>query len=120
MLFPLLVVFLDMMTASLVIPVLPPLILHLLGGNQAGSARVIGVLGTVFSAMQLLFGPLQGALSDRFGRRPVLIISCLGLAGAQVVPQVFISVQQSRALLLAVWQFGLLLNVACLGCRSYS
>ena len=41
-------------------------------------------------------------------------------AGAQLVPQLIISVQQSRALLLTVWQFGLLLKVADLGCRSYS
>ena len=83
--FALLVVFFDMLASSIVVPVLPPLILRLLGGDTVGSAGTVGLLGTVFSAMQLLFGPLQGALSDRFGRRPVLIVSCLGLAASQVI-----------------------------------
>ena len=92
-LFALLVVFLDMLAASVVVPVLPPLILHLLGGNAAGAAGTIGVFGATFSAMQLVFGPLQGALSDRFGRRPVLIVSCLGLAVSQVIAAVAPSTQ---------------------------
>jgi DHA1 family tetracycline resistance protein-like MFS transporter len=84
-LFALLVVFFDMLASAMPIPVLPPLLLQLLGHDPVAAARTAGILGTVFSAMQLLFGPLQGALSDRFGRRPVLIVSCLGLAGAQAV-----------------------------------
>ncbi len=84
-LFALLVVFFDMMAASIVVPVLPPLVLQLMGGNAAGAAGAVGVFGTIFSAMQLIFGPLQGALSDRFGRRPVLVVSCVGLAVSQAV-----------------------------------
>src|SRR5579875_2149392 len=85
MAFPLLVVFLDMLAASVIIPVYPPLIVSLVGGDHATAARVVGLLGTVFSAMQFLFGPVQGAVSDRFGRRPVLIASCLGLAVSQAI-----------------------------------
>ncbi len=83
--FALLVVFFDMLASTTVVPVLPPLILSMLHDDEPGAASVIGVLGTVFSGMQLLFGPLQGGLSDRYGRRPVLILSCLGLSGAQVI-----------------------------------
>lgn len=70
---------LDMLAFGIVIPVLPHLIRELLGGDIAKAASWVGTFATLFMAMQFVFSPLQGALSDRFGRRTVILISCLGL-----------------------------------------
>jgi DHA1 family tetracycline resistance protein-like MFS transporter len=72
-------VLLDMLALGIIIPVLPSLVLGFMGSDTAGSAEVLGVFGTAWALMQFLFSPLLGALSDRFGRRPVILISCLGL-----------------------------------------
>src|SRR5215470_2522826 len=73
-------VLLDMLAIGIVIPVLPTLVAGFLGGNAANTAEMLGIFGTVWALMQFLFSPVVGALSDRFGRRPVILISCLGLA----------------------------------------
>ena len=72
-------VMLDMLALGLIAPVLPKLILNFLGGNAASAATWIGVFGTVFALMQFFFSPIIGVLSDRIGRRPVLLLSSLGL-----------------------------------------
>jgi DHA1 family tetracycline resistance protein-like MFS transporter len=72
-------ILLDMLALGIIIPVLPSLVVGFMGGDTAGSAEILGLFGTVWALMQLLFSPLLGALSDRFGRRPVILISCLGL-----------------------------------------
>jgi MFS transporter, DHA1 family, tetracycline resistance protein len=72
-------VMLDMLALGLIAPVLPKLILNFLGGNAASAATWIGVFGTVFALMQFFFSPVLGVLSDRFGRRPVILLSNLGL-----------------------------------------
>src|SRR5437899_6376216 len=72
-------VMLDMLALGLIAPVLPKLILNFLGGNAASAATWIGVFGTVFAAMQFFFSPVLGVLSDKFGRRPVILLSNLGL-----------------------------------------
>jgi len=72
-------VLLDMLALGIVIPVLPSLVVGFMGGDTAGSAEMLGLFGTVWALMQFLFSPLLGTLSDRFGRRPVILISCLGL-----------------------------------------
>ena len=74
-LFILITVMLDAMGIGLIIPVMPDLILEVQGGTLASAAIWGGVLSTVFAVMQFLFGPIVGALSDRFGRRPILLIS---------------------------------------------
>lgn len=73
------VVLIDVLSFGLIIPVLPHLIEGFVGGNIANAAYWIGVFGTVFAAIQFVASPIQGALSDRFGRRPVILLSCLGL-----------------------------------------
>jgi DHA1 family tetracycline resistance protein-like MFS transporter len=70
---------LDMFALGLVIPVLPHLVEDFLGGDTAGAAKVYGVFGTVWALMQFLSMPVLGALSDRFGRRRVILLSNLGL-----------------------------------------
>lgn len=72
-------VMLDMLALGLIAPVLPKLILNFLGGNATSAATWIGVFGTVFALMQFFFSPVLGVLSDRFGRRPVILLSNLGL-----------------------------------------
>src|SRR5437016_8561677 len=72
-------VMLDMLALGLIAPVLPKLILNFLGGNATSAATWLGVFGTVFAAMQFFFSPVLGVLSDRFGRRPVILLSNLGL-----------------------------------------
>ncbi len=73
-----LVVLIDVLAFGLIIPVLPHLVEEFTG-NKAQAALWIGIFGTVFAAIQFLCSPIQGALSDRFGRRPVILLSCLGL-----------------------------------------
>ncbi|HYK97822.1 MAG TPA: TCR/Tet family MFS transporter, partial [Candidatus Acidoferrales bacterium] len=55
------------------------LILRLQGGDMAGAAATFGIFGTAFAVMQFVFSPVQGGLADRFGRRPVILLSNLGL-----------------------------------------
>ena len=68
-----------MLTVGLIGPVLPKLILDFLGGNMRSAADWNGAFGTVFALMQFFFSPVLGVLSDRFGRRPVILLSNLGL-----------------------------------------
>ena len=70
---------LDMFALGMIIPVLPHLIEDFLGGDTAGAAKVYGVFGTVWALMQFFAMPVMGALSDRFGRRRVILLSNLGL-----------------------------------------
>ncbi|MBV9757722.1 MAG: TCR/Tet family MFS transporter [Alphaproteobacteria bacterium] len=79
MAFILVTVMLDMVAMAIVIPVLPKLVLGFLNNDTAAAARVFGVFGTAWALMQFVFSPVQGALSDRFGRRPVILISNFGL-----------------------------------------
>ncbi len=68
-------IFIDLVGFGIVIPVLP-----LYAKEFQASETVIGVLLGVFSAMQFIFAPILGKLSDRAGRRPVLLFSLIGTA----------------------------------------
>lgn len=72
-------VMLDMLALGLIAPVLPKLVLNFLGGDATSAAKWFGIFGTVFALMQFFFSPVLGVLSDRFGRRPIILLSNLGL-----------------------------------------
>jgi DHA1 family tetracycline resistance protein-like MFS transporter len=72
-------VVIDVLAFGLIIPVLPKLIEQFRGGDTAYAAETYGLFATAWALMQFLFSPLLGALSDRWGRRPVILISCFGL-----------------------------------------
>ncbi len=76
---------LDMLAFGLVVPVLPKLVLSMEGGAFDLAARVTGYFGFTWAAMQFVSAPLIGALSDRFGRRPVILLSNFGLGLDYVV-----------------------------------
>ncbi len=69
---------LDMLAVGMIVPVLPGLVKSFLGGDTARAAKMLGIFGTVWALMQFLFSPLLGCLSDRFGRRPVILLSNFG------------------------------------------
>ncbi len=68
-------VMIDAMGIGLVLPIMPDLIVEVQGGTLADAAIWGGVLSTAFAAMQFLFGPILGNLSDAYGRRAVLLVS---------------------------------------------
>jgi MFS transporter, DHA1 family, tetracycline resistance protein len=72
-------VFLDMLAIGIIIPVLPKLVVDFVGGDAEEAARILGLFGTAWALMQFVFSPLQGALSDRFGRRPLIVLSNFGV-----------------------------------------
>jgi DHA1 family tetracycline resistance protein-like MFS transporter len=59
--------------------VLPKLVVDLLAGDTARAAEIYGIFGSAWALMQFLVSPLHGALSDRFGRRPMILLSNFGL-----------------------------------------
>lgn len=78
-------VFIDAMSIGLIVPVMPDLVQEVTGGGLASAALWGGVLTTVFAVMQFAFGPLVGAISDRFGRKPVILTSLVVLAADYIV-----------------------------------
>jgi len=75
MIFILLTILLDGIGIGLILPVMPDLVREVEGGTLAEAAIWGGIMSTLFAVMQFLFGPTVGSLSDRFGRRPVLLVS---------------------------------------------
>ena len=70
---------LDMLALGMISPVLPRLIEGFLQGDTSSAARMLGLFGTVFAVMQFFCSPIIGSLSDRYGRRPVVLLSNFGL-----------------------------------------
>ena len=69
----------DVTGIGLIIPVVPGLIEQLIHGSISDASRYSGWLAFSYAIMQFLFAPLLGNLSDKYGRRPVLLLSLLGL-----------------------------------------
>jgi len=82
--FILVTAFLDVMALGIIIPVLPALIVEFTG-SDADAGLWNGIMVALWPGMQFLFSPVIGSLSDRYGRRPVLLISAAGLAADFVV-----------------------------------
>jgi len=80
-----LTVALDMLAMGMILPVLPKLIEGFLNGNDAKTATWLGIFGTLFAVMQFFFSPVLGSLSDRYGRRPIVLLSNFGLGCDYIV-----------------------------------
>jgi DHA1 family tetracycline resistance protein-like MFS transporter len=78
-------VVLDMLALGITVPVLPKLVLGFEGGDSARAAHIVGLFGTLFAGMQFLFAPFLGAVSDRFGRRPAILLSNFALGADYVL-----------------------------------
>ncbi len=74
------IVFIDMLGIGLILPVMPRLIGDVSDVGVSRAAEIGGYLMLAYAAMQFLFAPIVGGLSDRFGRRPVLLIMLLILS----------------------------------------
>lgn len=85
----------DILALGLMIPVLPNLVKQFAGGDTATAAQYTLLFAVTWGVMQFFFGPIQGMLSDRFGRRPVLLISIFGLG----VDYLFMALAPTLALL---------------------
>jgi DHA1 family tetracycline resistance protein-like MFS transporter len=72
-------ILLDMFALGLIMPILPKLVESFVDNDTARAARIFGVFGTAWALMQFFFSPILGSLSDRFGRRPVVLLSNFGL-----------------------------------------
>ena len=73
-------ILLDMLALGLIMPILPKLVESFVDNDTASAARIFGLFGTAWAVMQFFFSPILGGLSDRFGRRPVVLLSNFGLA----------------------------------------
>jgi MFS family permease len=78
--FILVTIFVDMLGYGMIVPLLPFYV-----QSQQGGASLAGLLGSLYALMQFLSGPILGALSDRFGRKPVLLVCLFGTAIAYVL-----------------------------------
>jgi DHA1 family tetracycline resistance protein-like MFS transporter len=81
----LITVLLDTLGLGLLIPVGPRLVASFLGGDLVHASYAFGFLTSLYAAMQFLFSPVVGGLSDRFGRRPVILFSLLGAAASYLL-----------------------------------
>lgn len=78
-------ILLDMLALGVIMPILPKLIESFVDNDTAHAARIFGLFGTAWALMQFVFSSVLGALSDRFGRRPVVLLSNFGLAADYVL-----------------------------------
>ncbi|MDG2412692.1 MAG: MFS transporter, partial [Halioglobus sp.] len=72
-------VLLDSIGFGIIMPVVPHLIMDITGDGLTDAARIAGLLMFTFAAMQFIASPVMGNLSDRYGRRPILLFSLLAM-----------------------------------------
>jgi DHA1 family tetracycline resistance protein-like MFS transporter len=77
--FIIITVAMDFIAFGIIAPVLPNLIIQFEGGSIARASAITGYFAFAWATMQFIFSPILGAWSDRFGRRPIILLSCLGL-----------------------------------------
>jgi DHA1 family tetracycline resistance protein-like MFS transporter len=75
----------DALGVGMVIPVIPGLVRALSGLHPSAASRYVGMLVACYAVAQFVAAPILGALSDRFGRRPVILISVAGIAANYVL-----------------------------------
>jgi DHA1 family tetracycline resistance protein-like MFS transporter len=80
LIFILITIFIDSIGFGIVIPVFPDLIMSMESCDISRASELNGWLMACFAAMQFVFSPILGSLSDRFGRRPILLVSLFGFA----------------------------------------
>ena len=85
MAFILITVFIDVLGIGIIIPIIPELVKDFVGGSTASAGRWFGILSATYAAAQFLFAPVLGSLSDRFGRRPIILIALFGLGVDYVI-----------------------------------
>src|SRR5579859_5850162 len=90
-----LTVFIDLIGFGIVVPLVP-----LYSRHFGAHGVLIGVIIASFSAMQFVFSPIWGRLSDRFGRRPILLLSTAGAAGSYVLFAISCGLESHQA---AIW-----------------
>lgn len=78
-------VVLDMLALGVIVPVLPKLVEDFVHGNTSRAAQIYGLFATAWALMQFIFSPVLGALSDRYGRRTVILLSNFGLGFDYIV-----------------------------------
>ncbi|MBO9541434.1 TCR/Tet family MFS transporter [bacterium] len=85
MLFIFITVLLDIIGIGIVIPITPQLVSQFVGGDLSDASRYYGPAIALYTAMQFLCAPTLGALSDRFGRKPILLLSLVGTSLAYLM-----------------------------------
>jgi MFS transporter, DHA1 family, tetracycline resistance protein len=73
------IVFIDMLGVGLAFPILPKLIQHFVGGSFSQASWIFGLISSAYALTQFFLAPVVGGISDRFGRRPVLLLALLGM-----------------------------------------
>lgn len=76
---------LDTLAFGVAVPVFPSLMVQLRGGDTASAATMLGLFGTAWAVMHFLAAPVWGSLSDRFGRRPVILFTMAGMGADYVL-----------------------------------
>lgn len=72
-------VVLDMLSIGLIVPIMPRLVEGFFPGRTVDAAHALGLSMTLWALLQFLMSPILGALSDQYGRRPIILVSCVGL-----------------------------------------